>query len=117
MEPVRKDMVEADLIDNMGIPEDYPTVANLLRVRPPHGPGYSTALYRKWHMGYFNTPEEKATKGATARGLGLWRTVTTSFSAFSAAVPIISPIPTGTVKPIFGKGKSRPQPKVTWVTY
>lgn len=63
--PVRKDMVEADLIDNMGIPAGYPTVANLLKAA-----GYGTALFGKWHMGYFNTPEEKAAKGGQGNGFG-----------------------------------------------
>lgn len=67
LEPVgyRLDMVEAELIDNMGIPASHPTVANLLKKA-----GYNTALYGKWHGGYFNTAEEKAAKGGQGNGFG-----------------------------------------------
>lgn len=63
--PPRKDLVEADLIDNIGIPTGHPTVANLLKAA-----GYNTALYGKWHLGYFNTPQEKAAKGGQGNGFG-----------------------------------------------
>jgi arylsulfatase A-like enzyme len=67
LEPVgyRLDMVEADLIDDMGIPAEHTTIANTLR-----NAGYDTALYGKWHAGYFNTQAEKDKKGGIGNGFG-----------------------------------------------